>query len=583
LDYREIQAGARRENSMKKILWLVPVLVPLLRAESPYPEQARSVVVSRGGIAATSQTLASQAGAAILDRGGSAVDAAIAANAVLGVTEPQMNGVGGDLFAIVYDAQAKKLYGLNASGWAPKGLSIPALRAKGIDGRPPAHSIHFVTVPGAVAGWDALHRKFGKLPLSDLMAPAAYYAETGVPVAERIAALWNGAGSGMAGLPGFKEVFLPWGKPVRAGDIFRNPELAKVLRQIGEQGRDGFYKGPAGRSLIDFSAKQGGTMVQADLDEFQPVWVDPISTTYHGWTISELPPNSQGIAALSMLNIMEQFPLAQYGHNSARSLHVMIEAKKLAYADLARYIGDPRFTDMPVKELLAKELAVRRAKTIDAARAHCQVLPSELTAVLNAQGRDTTYLTVVDKDGNIISLIQSLYSEFGTGLVVPGTGVILHNRGALFDFSPGHVNSLEPRKRPQTTIIPAFMEKGDLKIGFGIMGGFNQAQAHAQFVSNVADFGYNIQAALEAPRFTKGTFEGCDVQIEPRVPESVRKQLIAWGHELRLTDPISSVMGRGNAVMVDEKGVKYGASDPRADGEAIPQSPPVMFPAGGKP
>ena len=252
----------------------------------------------------------------------------------------------------------------------------------------------------------------------------------------------------------------------------------------------------------------------------------------------------------------------------------MIEAKKLAYADLTRYVGDPRFNKQPVQELLSKDRAKARGKSIDAEKAHCQVMPSDLLARLNEVGKDTTYLTVVDKEGNIISLIQSLYSEFGTGLVVPGTGMILHNRGGLFDFEPGRVNSLEPRKRPQTTIIPAFMEKGDVKVGFGIMGGFNQAQAHAQFVSNIADFGYNIQAAMEAPRFTKASFDGCDVSIESRVPEKVQAELTAHGHKLRVTEPFSaSNMGRGNVVMVDGHGVKFGGSDPRADGAAIPQSP----------
>ena len=575
---------------MKQLAFLVVTLVAGLQAQSPaqpaarrpqppsspYPEQARSVVMSRGGIVTSLQTLASQAGAEILDRGGSAIDAAIAANAVLGVAEPLMNGVGGDLLAIVYDAQEHKLYGLNSTGWSPKGLSIEVLRAKGITGKPTGRSIHVVTVPGAVAGWDTLHKKWGKLPLADILAPAEYYAQEGLPIAERIAVNWQVNGSRVMDSPGFKEIFMPWGRPVKPGDIFKNPDLAKTLRLIGEHGRDGFYKGPVAKALLDFSNEQGGTMAAPDLEEFQPEWVEPISTTYHGWTVYELPPNGQGIAALSMLNIMEQFPLTQYGHNSARALHTMIEAKKLAYAELTKYVGDPRFGDEPVKELLSKDLAARRAKTIDPNQAHCQALPSELTAVLNAQGKDTTYLTVVDKDGNIISLIQSLYGEFGTGLVVPGTGMILHNRGALFDFTPGHTNSLAPRKRPLTTIIPAFMQKGDVRIGFGIMGGFNQAQAHAQFVSNVVDFGFNIQAAMEAPRFTKGTFDGCDVSIESRVPEDVRKQLTAWGHELRVTEPISGTMGRGNAVMVDENGVKYGSSDPRGDGEAIPQSPPII-------
>lgn len=543
--------------------------------ESLYPEQARSVVLNRGGIVATSQTLASQAGAKILERGGSAVDAAIAANAVLGVAEPMMNGVGGDLFAIVYEASTGTIHGLNASGWAPQGLSLDVLRAKGIVGSPDPHSIHTVTVPGAVAGWDALHAKFGKLPLADILAPAAYYAEEGIPVAERIAFTWNEGASELLDVPGFREVFMPWDRPVETGDIFRNPDLAKTLRLIGARGRDGFYQGPVAQRLVDLSNALGGTMAPADLEEFQPEWVQPISTEYHGWTIWELPPNGQGIAALSMLNIMEQFPVSEYGHNSARALHVMIEAKKLAYADLAAYVGDPKFSDVPVVELLSKDLAARRAKSIDENRARGQVLPSDLTAVLNAQGKDTTYLAAADSDGNAVSLIQSIYQSFATGLVVPGTGMVLHNRGLLFHFAPGHPNSLAPRKRPLHTIIPGFMERGGRKLGFGIMGGFNQAQAHAQFVSNIADFGFNIQAALEAPRFTKATFEGCDVQIEPRVPAQVRQQLARWGHEIELTEPISSAMGRGNAVMVDENGVKHGASDPRGDGQAVPQAPPV--------
>ena len=543
--------------------------------QSRYPEQARSVVVSRGGIVAASQTLASQAGAAILDKGGSAVDAAIAANAVLGVMEPVTNGIGGDLLAIVYDAKSKKLYGLNSSGWAPAGLSLASLDARGIHGRPPAHSIHFVTVPGAVAGWDALHHKFGKLPFADLMTSAIYYAEEGFPVQERMAGLWNQFGTRLASVPGFKETFLPNGQAPKPGEVFRNPALASSLRLIAEHGRDGFYNGPLANTIVQYSKAQGGTMTAADLETFQPEWVDPISVTYHGWTIWELPPTSIGMAALSMLNIMERFPLSDYGQNSARALHVMIEAKKLAYADVARYDGDPTASSIPVTEAISKSLAEQRAKLIDPNQAHCQVLPSDLTDKLNAMGKDTTYLSVVDAEGNIVSLIQSVYDEFGTGLVVPGAGFPLHDRGALFDFEPGKPNTVSPHKRPTTTLIPGFMEKDDVKIGFGIMGGFNQAQAHAQFVSNLVDFGFNIQAALEAPRFTKLNFDGCDVMIESPVPEAARSALIAWGHQLRVTGPFNYSMGRGNAVMVDGKGVHYGASDPRGDGEAIPQSPLV--------
>jgi gamma-glutamyltranspeptidase/glutathione hydrolase len=561
---------------MKVGILLASVTIAL-QAQGPanYPDQARSMVVSRGGIVATSQVLASQAGAMILDKGGSAIDAAIAANAVLGLTEPMMNGVGGDLLAIVYDATAKKIYGLNSSGWSPKGLSIATLKSKGVNGKPTAHSIHLVTVPGAVAGWDALRQKFGKLPLGELLQPAIYYADQGVPIAERSATVWKNDGNRLKDLPEFMRVFMPGGQAPVAGQIFQNKDYAKTLRLIADNGRDGFYKGPTAKALLQYSTELGGTMAQEDLEQFQPEWVDPISTTYHGWTVWELPPTGQGIAALTMLNIMNQFPLKEYGQDSAKALHVMIEAKKLAYADLTKYVGDPRFAALPVKELLSKELAVKRAAMIDPEQAKCQVLPSELLTKLTEVGRETTYLTVVDKDRNIISLIQSLYAEFGTGLVVPGTGMILHNRGGLFDFEAGNVNSLAPRKRPQTTIIPAFMEKGDVKIGFGIMGGYNQAQAHAQFVSNIADFGFDIQAAMEAPRFTKSSFDGCDVSIESRVSEKVRNDLTAHGHKLRVTEPFSGSMGRGNVVMVDEKGVKFGGSDPRADGAAVPQSPPL--------
>ncbi len=536
-------------------------------------DYGRSMVVSRFGIVATSQTLASAAGADILREGGTAADAAIAANAVLGITEPMMNGIGGDLFAIVYDAKAKKLYGLNSSGWAPQRLTIDFLRSKGITKSLPRESIHSVTVPGAVAGWTALHERFGKLPLSRLLAPAIYYAKNGVPIAEVVSTVWANAGATLRAQSGFEQTFLPDGQAPKTGELFHDRDLADSLQFIAAHGRDGFYRGSLARKIVEFSREQGGTLSEADLADFQPEWVEPISTTYRGWTVSELPPNGQGIAALSMLNIMEQFPLSEYGHNTAKALHVMIEAKKLAYADLLQYVGDPRFTHVPVEQLLSKQLARRRADFIDPNHAHCTVMPSELSEKLNAMGRDTTYLTAIDQEGNIVSLIQSNYSSFGTGLVAPGTGFALQNRGQLFTLEPGKPNSLAPHKRPLHTIIPGFMQKEGETIGFGIMGGFNQAQAHAQFVSNVLDFGMNIQAALSAARFTKPTFEGCDLMIESRIPEAVRRDLTAKGHQLQIVDAYSLDMGRGNAVMRDEHGINYGASDPRADGEAVPQVP----------
>ncbi len=425
----------------------------------PGRDYGRSMVVSDLGIVATSQTLASAAGADVLREGGSAADAAIAANAVLGVTEPMMNGIGGDLFAIVYDAKAKKLYGLNSSGWAPQRLSIEFLKAKGITKNTPRKSIQSVTVPGAVAGWDALHKRFGKLPLNRLLEPAVYYARNGAPIAEMVSQVWSSAGQTLEHQSGFRETFLPGGNAPKTGDVFRDPDLAASLELIASHGRDGFYRGPLAEKIVRFSKVQGGTMSEEDLADFQPEWVEPISTSYRGWNISELPPNGQGIAALSMLNIMEQFPFAQYGHNSGRALHVTIEAKKLAYADLIHYVGDPRFTHVPVEQMLSKELARKRADFIDPNKAHCSVLPSELSEKLNAMGRDTTYLTVIDQDGNIVSLIQSNYSSFGTGLVAPGTGFALQNRGQLFTLEPGKPNSLAPHKRPLHTIIPGFMQK----------------------------------------------------------------------------------------------------------------------------
>jgi gamma-glutamyltranspeptidase / glutathione hydrolase len=568
-------------------IYLTCVLLVLSCSVAAFPREpernyGRSTVVSRFGIVATSQTLASEAGSEILNQGGSAVDAAIAANAVLGVTEPMMNGMGGDLFAIVYDAKTKKLYGLNASGWSPKRLNLELLKSRGISHSLSSGSIHTVTVPGAVAGWDALHSRFGHLSFAELLAPAIYYASQGVPIAELVSQVWAGAGAAMARKPNFSKTFLSGGKAPKTGEVFRDPDLADSLRLVAEHGRNGFYRGPLAAAIINFLTEQGSAMRLDDLADYQPDWVEPISTTYRGWTVSELPPNGQGIAALSMLNIMEQFPLASYGLNSAKSLHVMIEAKKLAYADLLRYVGDPRFTRVPVAELLSKDLAIKRAALIDPDKAHCHVSPSAIGDHMAAIGRDTTYLSVIDHEGNIVSLIQSNFSAFGSGYVAPGTGFVLQNRGALFTLEPDRPNTLAPRKRPLHTIIPGFMRKGDVRIGFGIMGGFNQAQAHAQFVANVVDFGLNIQAALDAARFTKLTFDGCDVLMESGIPDGVSRELAAKGHELTTLGRYSMSMGRGNAVMRDGEGVNYGASDPRGDGEAIPESAPWHVPGAGK-
>jgi gamma-glutamyltranspeptidase/glutathione hydrolase len=546
---------------------------PMVMAQlfSSVPGQGRSMVVTKFGIVAAPQFLASQAGAHILEEGGNAIDAAIAANAVMGVVQPYVNGMGGDLFALYYEAKTGKLYGLNSSGWTPKALTIEYLNAHGVEHINPI-GVETVDIPGAVAGWDALRNRFGTLPFGRILAPAIYYAEHGFPLAERNARYW--VAQSLMQQPGYRETYLPNGVAPKVGDEFKNSALANSLRQVAEHGRDAFYNGPMTETMVKFLRSQGGTHTLEDFKEFQPEWVEPISTTYHGWKVYELPPNGQGIAALSMLNIMEQFPLARYGHNSADALHVMIEAKKLAYADMHQYVGDPRFTPVPVKEMLSKDLAKKRAGLIQMGKASCQVVPSDIEQMLGTHGNSTIYLSTIDKEGNIVSLIQSNFAGYGTGMVPPGLGFSFHNRGAGFVLTPGLPNSLAGRKRPLHTIIPAFMEKDDIHIGFGIMGGWNQAQAHAQFVANVVDYGMNVQAALEQSRFTKGTFDGCDVEMEETIPETVRTELTKRGHQIQLLEPFSFSVGQGEAVLRDaRRNVNFAGADPRSDGAAIPQGP----------
>ncbi len=524
--------------------------------------QARSMVITERGIAATNQTLASQAAAQVLARGGSAADAAIAANAVINVVEPMSNGMGGDLFAIEWDAKTGKLSGLNASGWAAQKLSIEYLKQKGFK-QMPESGIYTVTVPGCVAGWEALHKKFGRLPWAELFRPAIYYAQNGFPVTEWDSVYWRASKPKLERDTNARQVYLIQGEPPAVGQIFRNPQYAHALELVAREGEEAFYRGEIARAILKTSDRLGGVMTAGDLADFQPEWVEPISTSYHGWTVYELPPNGQGMAALEMLNIMERFPLAQDGFASADAFHVKMEAQKLAYADLRRYNGDPRFAKVPAATFISKSWAAERVKTVDMNRAHCEVPPGDVSRFRG----DTIYLTVVDRDGNIVSLIQSLYESFGSGIVVDGFGFALQNRGALFVLDPEHPDALAARKRPFHTIIPAFMEKGSVHIGFGIMGGLNQPQAHAQFVSNVVDYGMNIQSALEAPRFTNPGFGGCDFMIEDRVPEAVRQALTARGHKLEVRGDFSTSMGGGHAVIHDSStGVNYGASSPRKDG-----------------
>jgi gamma-glutamyltranspeptidase/glutathione hydrolase len=554
----------RRETFLLFFLFLL--LGMTYNAATQDRSYGRSVVMTDRGIVATSHYLASQAGAQVLAQGGSAMDAAIAANAVLGVTEPMMNGIGGDLFLIYWDAKTGKLYGLNASGWAPRKLTIEFLAQHSITAMP-HDGIQSVTVPGVVDGWNQAHKRFGRLLWKDLFTPAIYYAEHGYAVPEIIHDYWLEAEPKLQKTSESRRVFLPGGKVPDLGAKFANPDVAKALHLIAGEGRDAFYKGEIAQAIVRTSTAFGGTMQLDDLAEFSSEWVEPISTDYRGWKVYELPPNVQGMAALEMLNIMETFQPEKDGPKSTAEIHKRIEAMKLAYADLYRYNADPRFAKVPVSGLLDKGYAKQRAAKIDPDKANCD------PGAGHPATSDTTYLAAVDKDGNIASLIQSNYSAFGSGVVVDGMGFALQNRGALFSLKAEHPNALQPRKRPFHTIIPAFMERGDLHIGFGIMGGANQPLAHAQFVSNFVDYGMNIQGALENPRFTVTSGEvSCDILIESRVPPEVLQALRQKGHNLIVRGDYTALMGRGQVVVHNSKtGMNSAASDPRADGVAEPE------------
>lgn len=554
---------------MTSLRFIVPVLLltspMVLRAQDR--SYGRSVVSTPFGIVATSEVEASQAGARMLERGGSAIDAGIAANAVLGVMEPMMNGVGGDLFAIYYDAKTGKLTGINASGWAPKGLTIEHLKSKGLD-QMPYDGIDSVTVPGAVDGWAKLHGRFGKLPWRDLFQPAIFFAGQGYAVPEIMDDYWKTSLKWLMTNPESKRVFLPGGQAPERGQLFRNPDLARALTLIANQGETAFYKGAIAKAILKTSSELSGTMTASDLAEYSAEWVEPISVSYRGWTIYELPPNGDGMAALEMLNIMEQSKADPAGPYSPGELHTRIEAMKLAYADVKAYDGDPRFNKIPAEELLSKSYAAQRAHLIDQSRANCKVAPGVLSR------SDTTYFTVVDREGNILSIIQSNYAAFGSDVTVDGMGFVLHNRGGAFSLDPKSPNALVGHKRPFHTIIPAFMQMGDRHIGFGIMGGMNQPLAHAQFVSNVVDYGMNIQAALEEARFTVTGTLGCNIQIESRVGTSTIDALTKMGHVFDVRKEYTANMGRGNVVEHDSAiGMNFGASDPRGDGAAVPEMP----------
>ena len=542
----------------------------------------RSEVLGRHGMVCTSVPLATQVGIEILKRGGSAVDAAIAANATLGLMEPVSNGIGGDLFAIVYSAKENKLYGLNGSGRSPLGLSYDQMKAELVklkrDHIPPRGMLP-ISVPGCVDAWAELHKKFGKLKLADDLAPAARYADEGFPVSELIAFYWHFGPELYKDLPGaFFETYTLDGKgrTPATGDIFKNPALAKTLRLIGEKGRDAFYKGEIAQQIDAFMQANGGYLRKADFEKHSSTWVDPVSTNYRGYDVFELPPNGQGIATLQILNILEGFDLRAWGRTAPETLHAMIEAKKLAWADRAKFYADPAFARAPVTELISKKYGEERRKLIDPMKAARKIEPGN-PAVLD-QG-DTIYLCAADDEGNMVSLIQSNYRGMGSGIVVPGLGFMLQDRGELFSMEPGHANVYGPGKRPFHTIIPGFvMKEGKPWLAFGVMGGGMQPQGHVQVLTNMIDFGLTTQEAGDAARWQhegdseptgeKLSERGGYVNLESGYPYETARELMKKGHDVRFD---LGGYGGYQAIKVelrDGQRVYFGASESRKDGQA---------------
>jgi len=524
----------------------------------------RSVVRAQHGMVASSQPLASQVGLDVLKRGGNAVDAAIAMAAMLNVTEPMMTGIGGDAFAIIYWSKTKELKGLNASGRAPRSLTRDYFAKKNLKSIPNG-GMEAVTVPGAFDGWVALVDKYGTMKMADLLAPAIAYAENGFPVMEKTSEDWQAEVRKLQRTPAATANYLVEGRAPRAGEIFRQPNLARTLRTLANGGRDAFYKGEIARAIVDYCKKNGGFISMEDLAATKSDWVDLISTNYRGYTVYEIPPNGQGLTALLALNILEGFDLSTLSAQPSRYYHTMIEAMKIAFADRNRYIADPGFAKVPVAELLSKSYAVKRRGLINSEKALDSVPPGDLNL-----GSDTTYLSVVDKDGNAVSFINSLFDAFGSGVVAGDTGIVLQNRGTGFSLDPDHPNRLEPGKRPFHTIIPAMVFKdGQLFMSFGVMGGAIQPQGHVQVLVNIIDLGMDLQEALDAPRFRFMT--GKNVLFEDELTAPVIEKLIAMGH-VRATPPgvLRSSMGGGQAIMIDPATkTLMGASDPRKDGMAL--------------
>lgn len=566
---------------MPRRWFVVPAFAALLVSTIPIPDDVdaargtatRSVVWAEHGMVAASQPLAVQVGLEILKRGGSAADAAIAVNACLGVMEPTANGVGGDLFAIIWDPKQKKVVGLNASGRAPMNLT-PDKVPPDSNGTIPLHSPYAWTVPGCVDGWFELHRRYGKLLFSDILQPAAGYADEGFPVSPVIASDWARGAERFKDKPGFREVFMPGGRAPKEGERFKNPALARTLRFIASRGRNAFYRGPITDQLVGYSRTHDGFFTKQDFDQHQSTWVEPISTNYRGWTVWELPPNGQGLTALEMLNILENFDLKAMGRESPDFWHVMTEAKKLAFADRARYFADPAFAQTPVEKLLGKSYGKKLSQKIKMDRA---ALVDEATDV-SLNRKETTYLCVADSSGLMVSLIQSNYTGFGSGYVVPALGFGIQNRGSQFSLKAGHPNVLAPGKRPFHTIIPAFVTRDSTPLmAFGLMGGDMQPQGHVQVIVNLLDFGMNLQEAGDAIRFhhtgssePTGTVmkDGGILHIEDGLPAATLEELRRRGH--RIESEAVGQYGGYQAIWRDpETGIYAGATEKRKDGCAL--------------
>ncbi|HNY51856.1 MAG TPA: gamma-glutamyltransferase [Bacteroidales bacterium] len=558
-----------RKIFIASTLLLIPIITMAQDRVTGRDFATRSEVIAQNGMAATSQPLATQAAIDILQKGGNAIDAAIAANAVLGVVEPTGCGIGGDLFAIIWSSEKQKLYGLNASGRSPRSLKMDYFKKNGYQFIPATGPLP-VSVPGCVDGWYEMHELFGRIPMRDILQPAINYARNGFPVTEVIAFYLESNVRALSDFPNIKETYMPKGKVPAKGEIFKNPNLANTLEKIAKGGRNEFYRGSIAKTIDAFMKANGGFLSYDDLSRHSSEWIQPVKSSYRGYDIWELPPNGQGIATIQILNILEGFDIARMGFGSAQYIHTFTEAKKLAFEDRAKYYADQRFSKVPVTQLISKKYAAERRKLIN---------PSRAARIVNSgkiEAGNTIYLTVADRFGNMVSLIQSNYRGMGSGMCPTGLGFILQDRGEMFSLDPGHANAYAPGKRPFHTIIPGFITKnGKPWISFGVMGGDMQPQGHAQIIVNLIDFKMNLQEAGDAPRiYHTGSSEptgqvmteGGILYLESGIRWEEIRQLLTMGHNVQWN---LGSYGGYQAIMWDEKNkVWYGASESRKDGQA---------------